>query len=133
MNRSALPLVCGRCGRVRLWRGRVEQGPAGAAGALVGDVGDVCQAGGIVDDDLEVVVAETPAPAVAMRSGRSPEDPVATAVGDPSELLVVLVDERARVVVHVADGHARQSIGIAQAAVSRPGQDRVHGRARVAG
>jgi hypothetical protein len=64
---------------------------------------------------------------------RSPKDPMPTAVGDPAELLVVLVDERARVVVDVADRHAGQPVGIAQPAVAGAGEDRIHGRARMTG
>ena len=55
---------------------------------------------------------------------------MATAVGDAPQLLVVLVDERARVVVDVADRDATQAVGVAQPAVAGPGQDGVHGRAR---
>jgi hypothetical protein len=57
---------------------------------------------------------------------------MATTAGDPAELLVVLVDERARVVVDVADGHPTEAIGIAQPAVARPGEHGIDGRARLA-
>ena len=111
--------------------GGVEQGPAGAAGRLVRNVSDVRQPGGIVDDHLEVVVAE-PA-AGTSRLGCPAQNPVPATGGDPAELLVVLVDERARVVVDVADRHPRQPIGVAQPAVPGPGEDGVHGRSRVSG
>ncbi len=167
MNRSALPLVWGRCGRVRLWRapiastrrrrspscrprrcrsGRARSGRRGSANqtaassrawlalarALVGHVGDIGEPGVVVDDDLEVVVARTRASSVVRGARRPAEEPVAAAVGDPAELLVVLVDERARVVVDVADRHARQAIGVAQPGVAGPGEDGIHGRAGLA-
>ncbi len=49
---------------------RVEEGPAGAAGALVADVGDIRQPGGVVDHHLDVVVAELAVTAVACRLAR---------------------------------------------------------------
>ena len=67
--------------------GGVEQGLAGAPGALVGHLGDGGEAGVIVDDDLEVVVAGTRPSARVMRRSVAPEQTVAAAVGDPSELL----------------------------------------------
>jgi hypothetical protein len=52
-----------------------------------------------------------------------------TAAGrDPAELLVVLVDEAPRVIVDIADRHARQAIGVPQPGVARAGEDGVHGR-----
>ena len=59
---------------------------------------------------------------VAAEHAMSPAD------RDPPELLVVLVDERARVVVDVADRDTTEAIGIAQARVARSGEDRIHGR-----
>src|SRR6267143_1119974 len=96
MNRSALPLVWGRCGRVRLWRGPLPS-IAPAWGTLV----------------LGQAVADDVLPAV---------DPVAAAIGDPAKLLVVLVDERSRVIVDVAHRDARQPIGISQPGVAGPGE-----------
>jgi hypothetical protein len=65
----------------------IEQGLTRAASSLVRYMRDIGDSGGIVDDDLEVVVAETPALAVAMRGGCSSEDPVAATVGDPPSFL----------------------------------------------
>src|SRR4029079_149561 len=105
----------------------VEQGLARAAGALVGDVRDVGQAGVGVDDDLEVVVAD---PDVAMATGVFPaEGTMAAAVRDPAQLLVVLVDERAWVVVDVPDRYTREAVGVTQAAVPETREHGVHGRA----
>jgi hypothetical protein len=94
-------------------------------------MGNVREAGRVVDDDLEVVIPEPAAP--AGRLGRATEHPVAAPVGDASELLVVLVDERARVIVDVADGDPAETVGVPQSAVAGPGKDRIHGRARVTG
>jgi hypothetical protein len=68
-----------------------------------------------------VVVTETCAPAMPMRSGRPTQQPVAAAVGDPPQLLVVLVDERARVIMDVADRDTGQPVGIAQPGCIRSG------------
>ena len=83
-----------------------RQGRGGAGRALVGDLGDVGEPGGVVDDDLEVVVADG-ARRVARPPSVAAEHPVPAAVGDPAELLVVLVDELARVLADVADRDAR--------------------------
>ena len=92
---------------------------------------DVGEAGGIVDDDLEVFVADGASP-VAPPSGLA-EHAMPAAVGDAPELLVVLVNERTRMVMDVADGDARQAIGIPQPGVAGPPQDGVDGRAGMPG
>ena len=110
--------------------GRVEEGPASTASALVGHVGDEGEPRGVVDDDLEVVVA--PLGPMAMRRVLTAEDPVTATGGDAAELLVVLVDERAWMIVDVADRHAGEAVGIAQSGIAGPGEDGVHGRAGMA-
>ena len=84
--------------------------PTRRLGALVGDLHDDGIAAGVVDEDLEVVVART------LRSRRHPgRGAPPAAVGDPTELLVVLVDERSRMAGHVADRDAGHPVGVAQA------------------
>ena len=58
---------------------RVEQGPGRALGALVSDVGHVGKAGGIVDEDLEVIRAAGRRPTVADALDPS-EQPMAASV-----------------------------------------------------
>ncbi len=58
---------------------------------------------------------------------------MAAARGDATELLVVLVDERARVVVDVADRHAARSVGVAQPTHPGPAEDLADRRARMTG
>ena len=67
--------------------------------------------GGIVDDDLEVVVAV--APVVTMGRG-SPVYAVATTSRYASELLVVLVDELAGMLALVADRDTGGLVGIGE-------------------
>jgi len=74
----------------------------------------------LVSDLLPLVVAR----AVAA------ERPPATAVGDPALLLVVLVDERARVAGDIADRGGRHPVGVAQPAEAAPGEDPVDRRRR---
>jgi hypothetical protein len=69
----------------------VEQRLTGARGALVGDVADIGQPGRVVDHDLEVVIPALPA--MPVRRLHPTQQPMTAAVGDPAELLVVLVDE----------------------------------------
>ena len=78
-------------------------GDSRAATALAGLVGhrhDDREPAGVVDDDLEVVVAEHGVP---MSRGAPATDPMAATVGDAAELLVVLVEQGARMAGHVAD------------------------------
>jgi hypothetical protein len=70
----------------------IQQGTAGGRGALVRHVGHAGQAGGIVDDDLEVVVTH---PQVTMPTGAlSAEEAVPTARRDADQLLVALLRQR---------------------------------------
>ena len=92
---------------------------------------DVGEAGGIVDDDLEVFVADGASP-VAPPSGLA-EHAMPAAVGDAPELLVVLVDELAGTLAHVAHRHPRGPVGVAEPAEAVAGQHRVHGRAGMPG
>ena len=105
-------------------------GPRRALAALVGDRHDHAIAAGVVDEHLEMVVA---ADAAVLRGVAPTEDAPATAVGHPTELLVVLVDERARMAGHVADRGAGHPIGVAQAVEAGPAEDAVDGRAGVPG
>jgi hypothetical protein len=57
---------------------------------------------------------------------------MAAAVRDPAELLVVLVDKRSRVVMDIADGDARQAVGVAQPRVARAGEHGIDRRAGLA-
>ena len=66
-------------------------------------MGHVGEPGLIVDDDLEMIIAETGL--VQPGLTRATKQTMTAPVGDPAELLVVLVDEGARVVMDVADRH----------------------------
>ena len=109
----------------------VLHGPRGARAALVGDGHDDGVAAGVVDEHLEVVVADAAMVAVA-RPGPA-EDPPTAAVGHPAELLVVLVDERARMARDIADRSRGHPVGVAQAVEAGPAEDAVDRRARVPG
>jgi len=116
-------------GRPEGGQGELEGG-RGALGALVGDLDDDASPAAIVDDDLEMVVAGTPLQASAL--GRAAEDAVAAAIGDPAQLLVVLVDEGTRMTGLVAaDGQARRPIEVGQAGHARAIEDRGDGRSRM--
>jgi hypothetical protein len=65
---------------------------------------------GIVDDHLEVVVANDPP--VVGRATSSTEDPPAPAIRDPALLLVVLMDERAGMTSDVANRCSRHPVGV---------------------
>src|SRR2546427_1509723 len=98
-------------------QGELERGHS-ALGALVGDGDDDAPSAAIIDDDLEVVVAGAPLQTPAL--GRPPEDAVAAAVGDPAQLLVILVDEGSRMTRFVAaNGQARRPIEVGQAGHAR--------------
>jgi hypothetical protein len=76
----------------------------------------------VIDDDLEMVMSEERV--VGVRCEVSAECPMATAVGDSSELLVVLVDEAARMADLVAaDRQSGRSIDIDQARQGCSAQD----------
>src|SRR5262249_37459021 len=91
----------------------------------VGNVGDVGEPRRVVDDDLEMIEAERSSTA---RTVLPAEEAMTASSRDPTELLVILVDERPRGVVDVADRDAAQAIGIAQAAVTGPRKDGVDRR-----
>ena len=98
-------------------RRRAVPGMADEALSL-GTSADVGQPGDVVDEDLDMVVAE---PGLGRRLACQAEDPVAAADRDPAELLVVLVDERARVLPDVADrgrptGGRRRAAGSSRSA-----------------
>jgi hypothetical protein len=64
--------------------------------------------------------------------GRAPVRPMTTAIEDPSELPVVLVDERTRMADLVAaDGQPGRMIDVGQARHAAPAQDGADGRRRV--
>ena len=61
------------------------------------------------------------------------KDSPAAAVGHPTKLLVILMDERSRVTGHVADGRAGDPVGVAQTTEPGTPQDTVDRRGRVTG
>lgn len=77
--------------------------PRRARAALIGDGHDDGVAAGVVDEDLEMVVASH---APVLRRAAATEDPPAAPVGHPPQLLVVLVDEGARMA-----GHGTHNLG----------------------
>jgi hypothetical protein len=91
--------------------GDFERSP-GTDARLVGDRDHDGVAAGVVDHDFEVVVA------AALTVGRSSPtvDPPAAAIGDPAELLVVLVDERAGMAGDVPHRRGGHPVGVAEAA-----------------
>jgi len=72
--------------------GRELERPGRAGRSLIGHRDDDGDPTPIVDDDLEVVIAE----GLAAGGFRPTVDPMAAAVGHPAELLVVLVEEGTR-------------------------------------
>jgi hypothetical protein len=105
--------------------------PRGALAALVDDRYDDGVAAGVVDEDLEMVVAD--AAILGPRQTLSTTSPPAAASRHPAELLVVLVDEGARMAGHVADRSGGHPVGIAQAVQAGPPEDAVDRRAGMAG
>ncbi len=106
MKRSTLPWVWGRYGRVRFVTSldRLD-----CLGVDVGDIGDPTH---VVDHDLEVIVAVGQAGPVA-DADRATEEAMTATRRNPAELLVVLMDERPRMVVDVADRDARRPVAVA--------------------
>jgi hypothetical protein len=60
------------------------------------------------------------------------DGPPAAAIGDPAQLLVVLVEERSGVTLHVADRRGGHAISISEAAEAPPAEDPVDSRGRSA-
>jgi hypothetical protein len=110
--------------------GRGLEGCHRRGAGLVGDRDHDGVAAGVVDDDLEMVIAD---PAMAsVRAATATERPPAAAGRDPSELLVVLVKQRSGVAGDIADRGCRHLVGIAQPAQATPREDPVDGRGRTA-
>jgi hypothetical protein len=83
----------------------------------------------VIDDDFEMVVAE----AFVARCNVSSKSPVTAPVGDPPELLVILMDETAWMTDLVAaDRQACRSVDVGQARHVGSAQDSRDGRGRVA-
>ncbi len=92
-------------------RQRRGEGRRRAGATLVGDLDDDQASAPIVDDHLEVVVAE--AGSMGMRGVGPAERPVRATIGDPAELLVILVDEGTRMADLVAtDGQAGRPVDV---------------------
>jgi hypothetical protein len=73
----------------------------------------------VIDDDFDVVVAL----AGPMRKTWSAEHPMPAAIGDPTELLVVLVNERTRMAGDITDGSSSDSVGIDETVEAAAGQN----------
>ena len=105
--------------------------PRGTLAALVGDGHHDGIPAGVVDEHLEVVVADASA-VTRMGMTLAAEHSPATAVRDPSELLVVLVDEGSRMTGHVADRSGGHPVGVTQPVEAGPAEDAVDRRAGMA-
>jgi hypothetical protein len=85
----------------------------------------------VIDDDLEMVMPETGV--MSVRRDLSAEYSMSAAVGDPSELLVILVDEAARMTdLITAYRQSCRSIDIGQARQTSSAQYGSDGRGRMA-
>ena len=116
-----------RTPRRELGRRKLE-GKDGARWPLVGDRNDEPDPAPIVDDDLEVVVAD----AMTVGRGRPATGPMTTTIGHAAELLVVLVEQGARMAGDVADRDPGRPVGIPKPAEAGAPKGRVDGRSRVA-
>src|SRR5215210_2184969 len=110
-------------------RQSLGQGPGGAPTGLVGHLDDHASTAVVVDDHLEVVVPQPELAAPGL--GRPAERAMPAAVGDPAELLVVLVDERAWVTDLVAaDRQAGRPVDVGEPRQPAATQDGADGRGR---
>ena len=109
--------------------GRELKRPGRAGRSLIGHLDDEGDPAPIVDDDLEVVIAE----GLAAGGFRPTVDPMAAAGGHPAELLVVLVEEGTRVTGLVADRGTGRAIGIPQPADAGPSERGIDRRSGMAG
>ncbi len=98
----------------------------GAGGPFIIDESHEAEPGGVVDEDLEVVVAVA---SVAVRSALPPEHAVATGGGHSPQLLVVLVEQHAGMAGDVAQGSAGQHVFLVEAAHAGTLEDVRDGRA----
>ena len=109
---------------VREERNRLGDEADGARCLLVGTDGNVRDACGVVDCDVEVVVPDPP-----IAPGVRSEHPVTAAGRHASEAFDVDVDELARPFPDIADGNPGEPIGVGEPAHAMPAQDAVHRRA----
>jgi len=116
-------------------RGELADGlldrPRGALSTFVGDGHDDGVPAGIVDEHLEVLVADSGVSMMAVEAAAA--DSPATALRHPAELLVVLVDEGSRVAGDVTDRRRGHPVGVAEAVEAGPAEDAIDCRARMAG
>jgi hypothetical protein len=105
--------------------------PRGALGTLVGDRDDDGVAAGVVDEHLEMLVADLGVAAVSVPTAA--QHAPAAAVGHPTEQLVVLVNERTRVTGDVPNRRSGHPIGVMESVEAGPPEDAVDRRARMAG
>jgi hypothetical protein len=102
--------------------------PSRRTSGLVGHMHDDPQAAVIIDDDLDMVVADP----LAARTFEPAEDSMSAAIGDTAELLVVLVDERSRMAGDIANRRSRDPVGVTEAVEAAADQDAMDCRARSA-
>jgi len=112
-----------------LSRGRLK-GEHRTRGGLVGHGHDDGIARGVVDHDLEMLIAGRRM--LGMLHLIPTADAPAATVGDAAKLLVVLVQEGSRMAGDIADRRRGHPVGVAQPAEAAALEDPVHGRRRQA-